>query len=209
MFRLALLLVLLTNLSFGQKDTAYQLYEHVINDFINDGLEQNIRTNQVVIISKLMPEENWASEYGNHFLGSDDRTIAMWLRYDSAKIELIRDYNVREALMSLEKEFYETPTLDKNSFSLEPTTYALSHRRFKRFFKSIFEKKIDKGWKKFYKRYPGSYGVFAFSKVVFSGNYACFYTERRSNGLSARGDLVIAKRIDTNWALFYLNIWMA
>jgi hypothetical protein len=134
----------------------------------------------------------------------------MVLHYDTLKVKLFKDIHVQDAIKLLEKEFYETPSLDKNKFDLNPTVSAISSRQFERYFKTIFGKRLTKGWKKFYERYPGSHGVFEFSKVVYNDNYACFYVGRHSNNLSGSGDLVIARQINGKWSILtYVNIWMS
>src|SRR5688572_22396790 len=103
MVRLTILLILLTNLSFGQTDLDYQLYSHVLNDFINEGIKYDEKTTQVVIITKYIPDENEASSYGEHFLDDDEQIINMVLRYDTMKIRLFNENHVKNALRTLEK----------------------------------------------------------------------------------------------------------
>jgi hypothetical protein len=69
--------------------------------------------------------------------------------------------------------------------------------------------KINKGWKSFYEKYPGAHGVFEFSKIIYSGNYACFYAARYSGDFSARGDIVIMQKENGLWRILtYFNVWM-
>lgn len=210
MIRLTILLVLLTNLSFGQTELDYHLYSQVLNNFINEGIKYDEKTTQVVIITKYVPDENEASSYGEDFLDDDEQMINMVLHYDTLKIRLFKDDHVKDALMQLEKEFFETPSLDKSKFNLTPTVLTITNGKFESYFKRIFGRQIDKGCKRFYKKHPGSHGVFEFSKIVYNGNYACFYVGRHSNGLSGSGDLVIARRLNGEWSIVtYVNIWMS
>lgn len=210
MIRLTILLLLLTNLSFGQTDLDYQLYSQVLNNFINEGIKHEEKTTAVVIITKYVPDENEASVYGGNFLSDDERVINMVLHYDTMKMRLFKDDYVKNVLKQLEKEFFETPSLDKSKFNLALTVSTITNGQFRSYFKTVFGSRIDKGWKKFYKKHPGSHGVFEFSKVVYADNYACFYVGRHSNGFSGSGDLVIAKRLNGEWHIITsVNIWMA
>ena len=210
MIRITTLLLLLTNLSFGQTDLDYQLYSQVLNNFVNEGIKYNEKTTQVVIINKYIPDENEISFYGKDFLDDNENSINMALNYDTLKIRLFKDDHVKEALKQLEKEFFDTPSLDKSKFNLTPTVSTITNGQFKSYFKTIFGRQIDKGWKTFYKKHPGSHGVFEFSKIIYKDNYACFYAGRHSNGLSGSGDLVIAKRLNGQWSIItYVNIWMS
>lgn len=188
----------------------YKLYSQVLNDFINEGMKYDEKTTQVVIINKYIPEENEASSYGKEFLDSEEQLINMSLHYDTMKIRLFKDKSVRNAIISLEKEFYDTPLLDNSGFNLGPTVKKITKRQFESYFNTPFGRKIDKGWRKFYKNHPGSHGVFEFSKIVYSGNYACFYVGRHSNGLSGSGNLVIARKLNGDWNIVtYVNVWMS
>jgi len=210
MIRLTLLLVLLTNLSFGQTDLDYQLYSKVLNDFINDGIKYDQKTTEVVIIAKYIPDENEAASYGDSFLDDDEHTFNMVLHYDTMKIRLFKDDRVRSVLRQLEKGFFETPSLDKSQFKLTPKVSTITNGQFKNYFKTVFGRRIDKGWKRFYRKHPGSHGVFEFSKVVYKDNYACFYVGRHSNRLSGSGDIVIASRLNEEWNIVTsVNIWMS
>lgn len=210
MIRLTILLVLLSNLSFGQTDLDYQLYSQVLNNFINEGVKYNEKTTEVVIITKYVPDENETSAYGEDFLDDDEQTINMMLHYDTMKMGLFKDDQIKNGLKQLEKDFFETPSLDKSKFDLTPTVSTITNGQFKSHFKTIFGWRTDKGWKKFYKKHPGSHGVFEFSKVVYADNYAFFYVGRHSHGLSGSGDLVIVRRVKGEWNIVTsINIWMS
>lgn len=210
MIRLTIIFALLTDLCLGQTNLDYQLYSRVIVDFINEGIEQDVKTDQVVIINRYIPSENHASFYGKEFIESDEQLINMMLHYDSVKLRLFKNNDVINAIRMLEMQFLETPSLNKAGFKLSPQVSTITARRFERFFKTLFGRRIDLGWKRFYKKYAGSHGVFEFSKIVYSGNFACFYAGRHSGSLSGSGDLVIAeKNRGGNWSIAsYVNVWM-
>lgn len=210
MTRLTILLVLLTNLSFGQTDLDYHLYSQVLNDYIKEGVKYHTKTTEVVIIIKYTPEEIEVSAYRKEFLENDEETINRALHYDTMKMRLFNDDRVKSALTQLEEKFFDTPSLDNTKFNLIPTVSTITNRKFKGYFKTVFGRRIDKGWEKFYKKHPGAHGVFEFSKIVYADNYACFYVGRHSNGLSGSGDIVIARRVNGEWRIVTsVNIWMS
>jgi hypothetical protein len=188
MIRLTIILGLLTTLSWGQKALDYKLYSKVIDAYIEEGIKYKVTTIEVLIIRKYVPNENQASFYGKEFLDSDEQIIDMTLHYDTTKIRLLKDEHVRNTIRLLEKEFYATPTLDENRFLLNTTTKTITGKKFQSYFKTIYgRRKVDKGWKKLYKKYPGAQGIFEFSQIIYEADYACFYVARHSNGLSGSG----------------------
>lgn len=212
MMRLILLFTFLSTLSVGQTQVDYDLYSQAINSEINYGIKNGVKTTEVVIITRYVPDDNQISAYGSQFLDKEEQLIHMVLRYDTSKIRLFKDSQLRDAIRLLEKEFYETPKLDETKFNLDltPAMFGITDQKFKGYFRTIFGKRIDKGWKKFYKRYPGSHGVYEFSKIAYRGEYACFYMGRHSNGLSGSGDMIIAKKLKGNWTVInVVNIWMS
>jgi hypothetical protein len=112
--------------SFGQTDLDYKLYSQVLNDFIKEGIKYDEKTTQVVIINKYLPDENEVSFYGREFLDSDEQLINVSLHYDTVKIRLFKDKSVRDAIILLEKEFYDTPLLDNSKFNLRQTVKAIT-----------------------------------------------------------------------------------
>lgn len=74
----------------------------------------------------------------------------------------------------------------------------------------IRNRSIDKDWKRFYKKHPGSAGVFAFSSVYYSvdRNTAVFYHWNRRGGLWGHGALTTMEKINGAWRIKYdTNIW--
>lgn len=208
--RIALILIFVPTLTWGQSNLDYKLYSKVIEDYIAEGIKNDVATSEVVIMTKYIPTENEVSFYGKEFLKEDDKIINNVLFYDEVKIKLFRDEEIRKGIISLENKFFETPVLEANKFILEPKVIAISNKKFKSYFKTLFGRRILKGWKKFYKKYSGAHGIFEFSKVIYEGDYALFYVGRHCNGLCGSGDLVIMKKSNDKWDIVtYLNIWMA
>lgn len=67
-------------------------------------------------------------------------------------------------------------------------------------------------WKRFYKKYPGSGGLFEFSNVCYSpdGKEAIFYHSLHRGGLNAHGALTIMKNVNGEWEIkYHINFWQA
>jgi hypothetical protein len=66
-------------------------------------------------------------------------------------------------------------------------------------------KSTDKDWKDFYKKYPGSGGIFSLSRVMYSPDEmtAIFYYWHRMNGLNGHGALAIMEKIGGDWKIKY------
>jgi hypothetical protein len=210
MYRLALALIFISTFSWEQTSVDYKLYSIVIQNFIAEGIKYDFQTTEVVIITKYIPTENYVAYYGKEFIDGDEQLMEISLHHDTTKIRLFKNEQIRQGIMALEQEFYQTPTLDENKFDLEPTVVGIPSRKFQSFFKTILGRRIEKGWERYYKKYPGSHGIFMFSKIIYEGDYAIFYAGRRSNGLSGSGDLIIMEKNNDNWSITTcINIWMA
>jgi hypothetical protein len=67
-------------------------------------------------------------------------------------------------------------------------------------------------WKKFYKKYPGSGGLFQFSNVCYSkdGKEAVMYHSLYRRGLNAHGALVVFIKDNGKWKIkYHINLWQA
>jgi hypothetical protein len=77
---------------------------------------------------------------------------------------------------------------------------------------SPFKKGSQDEWKIFYKKYPGSGGLFQFSNIYYSqdGKTAIFYHSLERNGLNGHGALTIMTNINGEWKLkYHINLWQA
>lgn len=210
MLRLLVILTLTSARCLGQTNTDYQLYSTVIDSFINKGIEINISTTEAVVIEKYAPEENEVSLLIKLLQDTSVNRVSKVLRYDPIKISLCKDENFKAALINLEKSFFETPSLEKDKFKIKATPKLITFEQFKELFNSSTKKTNAKGWKYFYKLYPGSHGIFEFSKIIYQGNFACFYVGRHSGGLSGSGDIIVLKKINDSWQLItYFNLWVS
>lgn len=210
MNRLLILITFLGPSVFGQSNKDYVLYSKVIDSFVNTGIKYNIKTTEVVVIEKFTPNESEVPNYTSVLQDTNAQRIYAAAGYDSLKIRLFWDPFVKNAIISLEKAFFETPTLDAGQFILNYKTKTLSQGEYENLFTGKKKHRVDKGWARFYKMFPGAHGVFKFSKIIYSGDYACFYAGRSSGGLSGRGDIVVMKKTNDMWRILtYINIWMS
>ncbi len=70
----------------------------------------------------------------------------------------------------------------------------------------IRRKSIEQDWKNFYEKYPGSSGIFCFSKISYyttDKTTAIFYYWLRRHGLSGHGALAVMTKINGEWQIKY------
>ena len=69
----------------------------------------------------------------------------------------------------------------------------------------IRRKSIQQDWKTFYKKYPGSGGIFSFSKIKYysEDTTAIVYYWVRRNGLNGHGALAVMTKIYGEWQMKY------
>ncbi|MDB5278547.1 MAG: hypothetical protein JWR61_3502 [Ferruginibacter sp.] len=78
--------------------------------------------------------------------------------------------------------------------------------------RSPFKKNPKAEWKKFYKKYPGSGGLFQFSNISYAedGQTAVCYHSHYRNGLNAHGALAILTKINGAWLIkYHIDFWLA
>jgi len=210
MYRLTIILFFGVTVTYGQGTKDYALYSKVIDSFVNVGIQYKIKTTQVVVIKKFTPNQSEIPNYTSVLQDTSVQKIYAAAGYDSLKIKLFKDSFVKNAITTLEKDFFETPILDEGEFKLNCKTRTISQEEFQNLFTGKKKHRVDIGWDKFYKMFPGAHGIFKFSKIIYSGEYACFYASRSSGGLSGRGDIVVMKKDNDMWRILtYINIWMS
>jgi hypothetical protein len=69
----------------------------------------------------------------------------------------------------------------------------------------IRRKSIQQDWKKFYEKYPGSGGIFSFSKIKYytEDTTAIVYYWVRRNGLNGHGALAVLTKKNGEWQMKY------
>ena len=74
----------------------------------------------------------------------------------------------------------------------------------------IRTKSIDNDWKNFYKKYPGSGGIFSLSRIMYTPDEmtAILYYWHRLNGLNGHGALAIMEKTGAEWKIKYkIYLW--
>jgi hypothetical protein len=69
---------------------------------------------------------------------------------------------------------------------------------------------IQEDWKRFYKKYPGTGGIFSLAKIKYyaAGTTAILYYSVRRNGLNGHGAFAIIAKKDGEWQMTYkIYLW--
>lgn len=137
------------------------------------------------------------NEYYNPWYGDTVnrmQLISSWMHvfhtsFDSLSYSLYRDFD---------KSQKKTEKLS-NSFQLPVEVFLMKKSSFRR----LFKKSVQRGWQKFYEKYPNSAGIFEFSDVQYSKakTKAILYYAVRRNGLNGGGSIVILDKTDGEWKI--------
>jgi hypothetical protein len=207
MHRLTLTLIFVTTLSLAQTQLDYKLYSMVIDSRVNEW-KDHYKIEKVIVIKKFKPEQNDAAYFGKDFLTSDEGIVNMTIHYDTLLMTLIKDKNVREGLIKLESEFYETPVVEADRFRSKTRIVTMTNRRQLSYFRTLFGRYVVKGWERFNKKNPGTLGFYELSKIVHVDHYALFYIGHHGGSLFGTGDIVILTNVNGPWEILtYMNIW--
>jgi len=211
MIRLALTLSLISSLSFGQSALDYSLYSKAIDSLI-DVLDSNRdAVKRVIVIKKYEPYQNEISGFESSIRDTSEEIIRFTLGYDTSLVRLMKRDDIKTAILELEKGFYNTPELHESKFKLKTSVTTISNKNFNQFFNTKSKDKITIGWKNFYIKNPDVFGVYELSKVIYSGDYACFYLAHHAKGLYGSGNLVIMQKLGEGvWRLVAkIKLWVA
>jgi hypothetical protein len=133
------------------------------------------------------------------------RTFFLLIRkihiFESALIHRRTHTRIKKASMLIDELdiiFFNSPRTVVDSFTTVIPLQQLECADFLDYFKN---NKVEKGWKRFYKKYPKAIGALAFSKVVYLDNYACLYMDFKRHGLFASGDVYILRKKDQSWEI--------
>ena len=70
----------------------------------------------------------------------------------------------------------------------------------------------EEEWKRFYKKHPGSGGIFRLSTIYYSpdGKEAVFYHARSLRGLNSHGALTVLENVNGRWKIkYHIQIWQS
>ena len=191
----------------------YQVYSVVIEDYLERTARHHDNQTRVLIFSQLVTRKNWTEWYGKSMYEFEDDIYSILL-YDTVAIKLVRNPMIKEGLLKLEEQFFNTPYLDETKFDSKLNVTTTSRDRFDKYFKSIFGgnstlRTVNRGWKRFYRKNPDVFGIYGLSKIIYVDKYALFYIEHSAGGLFGSGDIVILQKSNEGWKILkFLNIWM-
>lgn len=195
---LATVLLLLNVISFGQMNAEdYHVYAAVINTEIGGNIKsvaiiKNSIDNKEKKENTFLTIEQLTSSNLN-----DRQQVYLWTEnnkkqrpstIDSSKTQLILDY----CKSNVDKFIFT------NNFNQAYKTVIIKKSPIRR-------KSIQQDWKTFYEKYPGSAGIFSFSKIKYYTGYttAIVYYSVRRNGLNGHGALVVMTKNDGGWQMEY------
>lgn len=219
----------------AQEKNDINIYSAVIESFMNQWSNGNSGRDEIVLVKKFKPVENYADEVlyifdsdttperkkreadeklaNQHFViqeESGNEKIYRACNFDCYGNLINDNIEIRKTVEGLKENFFNTPDFKNAKFRIDRKYYLISKFRCNLFFTSIFGDRTIKGWERFYKKFPKSSGYFQFSSIAYNKEYACFYMERRSNGLSASGDIVILKFENMVWKqIALINLWVS
>ena len=166
-----------------------------------------IRTTKSVTIINKLQDDKESSDWVTEAIKSKDPQQLEQLRFltrdDKGNSVRLIDTTIQNDIL----RFYQTQSKDstlQNQLSIDVKVFTIDS--------SPFKKSSQDEWKKFYKKYPGSGGLFQFSNIYYSadGKTAIFYHSLFRNGLNAHGALVIMTNINGTWQIkYHINFWQA
>jgi hypothetical protein len=197
-FFLATILLLTKSISFGQLSAEdYRVYATIIKTEIQDS------TSSVAIIKNgidnMEKNENTfstADELTSKNLG-DRHHIYLWTENNKKERPSIIDSNSIQLLIDYCKSNVDEFTFTNN---FNQTYKTILIKKF-----PVRRKSIQQDWKAFYEKYPGSGGIFSFSKIKYyrENTTAIVYYWVRRNGLNGHGALAVVTKINDEWQMEY------
>jgi hypothetical protein len=190
---------LLTNvISFGQlSEEDYNVYATIIKTEIRDS------TKSVAIIKNSIDS---VEKNENTFLTSEQLTsnnlsdryqVYGWTENNKKERPSIIDSNRSKLLLDYCKSNIDKLILTDN---FNQTYKTVLIKKF-----PIRRKSIQQDWKSFYEKYPGSGGIFSFSKIKYyaEDTTAIVYYWVRRNGLNGHGALAVMTKNKGEWQMEY------
>ena len=200
---LATILLLTNAILFGQVSAEdYKVYSTIIKTEISDS------TKSVVIIKNSIDS---ADKNENTFLTAEQLTsnnlsdryqVYGWTENNKKERPSIIDSISALLIIDFCKSNTDKFTLT-NNFNQTYKTVLI-----KKF--PIRRKSIQQDWKTFYEKYPGSGGIFSFSKIKYytTDTTAIVYYWVRRHGLNGHGALAVMTKINGEWQMEYkIYLW--
>jgi hypothetical protein len=202
-------ILLLTPVSvFSQTELDYTLYSKVIDEIVDKWDLDRDTISKVILMEKFLPSENYGHGFNESLYDSPLDMVYWVVGYDSSRLNLINQKDVKKSIIQLDTTFMNTPVLIPSMFNLKTSVETIPQKKFESLFRGLFKRNFDKGWKKFYKKYPTAFGIYELSRVSYSGEYACFYVAHRARPLFASGTMFILKEENKSWKILsQFNLW--
>lgn len=193
-------------LLWGQEATSedYNIYNTLLNTENLDSIKSITIIESGIEKEKVIERGNWVAEslksndlnYKTQVYNKTGNGNKTWhVIIDSATEKYIIDYceNPGEGLLL------------SDSFSVKYKV-SLANKS------PIKIKSIEKDWERFYKKNPGSGGIFSFSKISYYSpdkSIAIFYYWRKRSGLNGHGSIAVLEKTNGTWFLKYkTELWV-
>jgi len=202
-FFLATILLLTNTIMFGQvNDEDYQVYAGIIKTEIRDSTKSvAIIKNGIDSTDKNENTYSTVEQLTSNNL-SDKYQVYVWTENNKKERPSIIDSSSIPLLIDYCRSSVDKFTLTNN---------------FNQVYKTVLMKKfpirrnsIQQDWKTFYEKYPGSGGIFSFSKIKYysEDTTAIVYYWVRRNGLNGHGALAVLTKNNSKWEMEYkIYLW--
>jgi hypothetical protein len=208
---LLIIALIIPQFCIGQTKEDYQIYSKVINEQIDNWKIQKEKIANVVI-SNALTKNDMIGELKSKIdiiYGKDKQMEYIELNYDTFKIKLFENREVKKALFDLVNKLDIPTNLNSIDFNLFCHVEIVKKEWLEKMFKSNGEwRRVDRAWSKFYKKYPKSPGYFGFSQISYSGGFATLYKVHNVRPLMGGGTLVLLIRKNGEWEILTeVNVW--
>jgi hypothetical protein len=196
---LLILLLLANSILFGQLTAEdYKVYAAIIKTeildstrsvaIIKNGIDSQETTENIYITADNLTSYDLSNKYQVYSWTENYKKERPSI-IDSSSAQLLIDYCKSKAdkfiLANNFNQIYKTVLIKKSP---------------------IRRKSIQQDWTNFYEKYPGSGGIFSFSKITYYAadkTTAIFYYWHRRNGLNGHGALALMTKTDGEWQTKY------
>ena len=200
----------LSFVSYAQDKSDYQIYAAVLSNQFKEW-DVNIDTvNRIIISSKSIFSEfdySLINSTIDEILNGNEQDLLFYSRNNLNAYKSLKNDTIKTLLKDLKGITNISVDLKNDGFEDRRNFEIINSSEINKIFKGNY---YDRQWKRFNKRYPNSHGYYQFSLIAESSEFAVLYYVRRSNPLSAEGDLVALKKINGNWSvIFTLYLWQS
>jgi hypothetical protein len=156
----------------------------------------SLNARSIMVVSNLVYSHEDAQLVADNILAHDHYPGLNISAIDAPMLEAVKNYRTPVGSAASIKPDFAFPT---------PALF-ITKRQFNKFRR----RNPDKGWRSFYKKYPGADGIFEFSPVGYSADRmrAVLYRAVRRNGLNGEGALLLLENTSSGWVIKqHINLW--